>query len=219
MCPVGFGAGSQWVKVLEQEKKAKRRRVSDLGKFATITEVSTMYTYNNQIVFIWRLGRKKNKNTRVRSYWVGWKGERETSRGVATTRIAIRPPGVCSGAATDQHHTVSSSCVMCVNETKSRVSRSHPLTLFYFILLLYLNRWGTAAVALDAGFWCVPLDAQQLSLLFTPFFVWAHRSSSRSKCHQLGVGIGLYDALLSSCKHQVTTNMSSRKFFFFRFSY
>jgi hypothetical protein len=38
------------VKVLEQEKKAKRRRVSDLGKFATITEVSTMYTYNNQIV-------------------------------------------------------------------------------------------------------------------------------------------------------------------------
>ena len=76
------------MKVLEQEKKAKRRRVSDLGKFATITAVSTMYTYYNQIVFIWRLGRKKNKNTRVRSYWVGWKeGERETSRGVATTRI------------------------------------------------------------------------------------------------------------------------------------
>ena len=37
---------------------------------------------------------------------------------------------------------------------KSRVSRSHPLTLFLIklLLLLYLNRWGTAAATLVAGF-------------------------------------------------------------------
>jgi hypothetical protein len=59
--------------------------------------------------------------------------------------------------------------------------------------------------------WCVPLDAQQLSLLFTPFRRIA-AAAATSICHQLGV-VGIVSSMLtryfSSYKHQVTTNMSS----------
>ena len=107
--------------ILEQEKKRKEG-VSDLQKLPTITTVSPVYTYYNQnsfhMAFFWcRNGRRIRRTQAVRSYWVGWKGESEMERDIQrcsdTTRIAIRPPGVCSGAARATDNTTVSSSSEC----------------------------------------------------------------------------------------------------------
>ena len=103
--------------LLEQEKKAKRRRVSDLQKLPTITTVSPVYTYYNQnsfhMAFFWgRNGRRIRRTQAVRSYWVGWKGESEMERDIQrcsdTTRIAIPPRcGFRCSKSNRQHQPLS----------------------------------------------------------------------------------------------------------------
>ena len=144
--------------------------------------------------------------------------ERDIQRCSDTTRIAIPPRcGFRCSKSNRQHQPLSLFFRVwrVWMKIKSRVSRSHPLTLFflYYIIIIIIIIFKSlghccCSCCRFRGAYHLMLSS---CLCFSHLFVSSHRSSSNSICHQPGVGIvfSMLTRYFSFYKHQVTTNMSS----------